>query len=158
MPRLLSRGKWGVGVEYQSQKTQPEVVAPQQIFHRLLMLRYIASASELSATSADETTDPRGMEDRLPHRAAPAPPRHDDLSLSAQSDSGDDLGELVHGAASGSGIMSDTPQVLPAYHLKALKLPTLLREYDKVARQCAAVGDKDAIEECNRRAWIEGQG
>ena len=54
--------------------------------------------------------------------------------------------------------MSDTPQVLLAYHLKALKLPTFLREYDKVARQCAAVGDKDAIEECNRRAWIEGQG
>jgi hypothetical protein len=36
--------------------------------------------------------------------------------------------------------MSDTPQVLLAYHLKALKLPTFLREYDKIARQCAAEG------------------
>jgi hypothetical protein len=54
--------------------------------------------------------------------------------------------------------MSDTPQVLPAYHLKALKLLTFVRECNMVARQCAAVGDKDAIEECNRRAWIEGQG
>jgi DNA replication protein DnaC len=36
--------------------------------------------------------------------------------------------------------MSDAPQVLLAYHLKALKLPTFLREYDKVARQCAAEG------------------
>ena len=36
--------------------------------------------------------------------------------------------------------MSDTPQVLLAYHLKALKLPTFLREYDKVARQCADEG------------------
>src|SRR5947199_7271193 len=36
--------------------------------------------------------------------------------------------------------MSDTPQVLLAHHLKALKLPTFLREYDKVARQCAAEG------------------
>src|SRR5262245_12982077 len=36
--------------------------------------------------------------------------------------------------------MSDTPQVLLAYHLKALKLPTFLREYDKLARQCAAEG------------------
>ena len=36
--------------------------------------------------------------------------------------------------------MTDTPQVLLAYHLKALKLPTFLREYDKVARQCAAEG------------------
>jgi DNA replication protein DnaC len=31
----------------------------------------------------------------------------------------------------------DTPQVLLAHHLKALRLPTFLREYDKVAQQCA---------------------
>lgn len=31
----------------------------------------------------------------------------------------------------------DTPQVLLEYHLKALRLPTVLREYDKVAQQCA---------------------
>ena len=36
--------------------------------------------------------------------------------------------------------MSDTPQVLLAQHLKALRLPTFLREYDKLARQCAAEG------------------
>jgi len=36
--------------------------------------------------------------------------------------------------------MTDTPQVLLAHHLKALKLPTFVREYDKVARQCAAEG------------------
>ena len=36
--------------------------------------------------------------------------------------------------------MTDTPQVLLAHHLKALKLPTFLREYDKLARQCAAEG------------------
>ncbi len=36
--------------------------------------------------------------------------------------------------------MSDTPQLLLAHHLKALKLPTFLREYDKIARQCAAEG------------------
>ena len=36
--------------------------------------------------------------------------------------------------------MSDTPQVLLGHHLKALRLPTFLREYDKVARQCAAEG------------------
>jgi DNA replication protein DnaC len=36
--------------------------------------------------------------------------------------------------------MSATPQVLLGHHLKALKLPTFLREYDKVARQCAADG------------------
>ena len=36
--------------------------------------------------------------------------------------------------------MSDTPQVLLAHHLEALKLPTFLREHDKLARQCAAEG------------------
>ena len=36
--------------------------------------------------------------------------------------------------------MTYTPQLLLAHHLKALKLPTFLREYDKLARQCAAEG------------------
>lgn len=36
--------------------------------------------------------------------------------------------------------MNETPQLLLAHHLKALKLPTILREYDKVARECAAQG------------------
>jgi DNA replication protein DnaC len=31
----------------------------------------------------------------------------------------------------------DTPQLLLEHHLKALRLPTMLHEYDKVARQCA---------------------
>jgi hypothetical protein len=39
-----------------------------------------------------------------------------------------------------SGGMTDTPQILLAHHLKALKLPTFLREYDKIARLCAAEG------------------
>jgi DNA replication protein DnaC len=34
--------------------------------------------------------------------------------------------------------MTDTPQVLLEHHLKQPKLPTFLREYDKLARQCAA--------------------
>lgn len=33
-----------------------------------------------------------------------------------------------------------TPQVLLAHHLKQLRLPTMLREYDKVARACASEG------------------
>ena len=36
--------------------------------------------------------------------------------------------------------MTDTPQLLLAHHLKMLKLPTFLREYDKLARQCAVEG------------------
>ena len=36
--------------------------------------------------------------------------------------------------------MTDMPQLLLSHHLKALRLPTFLREYDKVARQCASEG------------------
>ncbi len=36
--------------------------------------------------------------------------------------------------------MSDVPQVLLAHHLKALRLPSFLREHDKLARRCAAEG------------------
>jgi len=36
--------------------------------------------------------------------------------------------------------MSEAPKILLAHHLKTLKLPTFLREYEKVARQCAAEG------------------
>ena len=36
--------------------------------------------------------------------------------------------------------MTELPHLLLDHHLKTLKLPTFLREYDKVARQCAADG------------------
>ena len=39
-----------------------------------------------------------------------------------------------------AGTMSGTPQVLLGHHLKQLKLPTVLREYDKLARECARDG------------------
>jgi DNA replication protein DnaC len=41
---------------------------------------------------------------------------------------------LPHGTSQG------TPQILLAHHLKQLRLPTVLREYDKVARECARDG------------------
>ena len=44
------------------------------------------------------------------------------------------------GQAMPAGTMNGTPQVLLAHHLKQLKLPTVLREYDKVARECARDG------------------
>lgn len=36
--------------------------------------------------------------------------------------------------------MTDTPELLLAHHLKTLRLPTFLREYDKQARLAAAEG------------------
>jgi DNA replication protein DnaC len=76
----------------------------------------------------------------VPDRAPAAPSRHDDLSLLAESHRRDHFGQGLHGPLQGSRGMTDTPQVLLAHHLKALKLPTFLREYDKLARQCAAEG------------------
>ena len=39
-----------------------------------------------------------------------------------------------------TGTTQGAPQVLLAHHLKQLKLPTVLREYDKVAREAARDG------------------
>lgn len=39
-----------------------------------------------------------------------------------------------------TGTTAGTPQLLLAHHLKQLKLPTVLREYEKVARECARDG------------------
>ena len=36
--------------------------------------------------------------------------------------------------------MAEAPRMLLEHHLKKLKLPTFLREYEKLARQCAAEG------------------
>ena len=36
--------------------------------------------------------------------------------------------------------MAEAPRILLEHHLKKLKLPTFLREYEKLARQCAAEG------------------
>ena len=36
--------------------------------------------------------------------------------------------------------MAEAPRILLKHHLKKLKLPTVLREYEKLARQCAADG------------------
>ena len=41
-------------------------------------------------------------------------------------------------AANSTATTQDTPQLLLEHHLKQLRLPTILREYSKQARQCAA--------------------
>ncbi len=50
--------------------------------------------------------------------------------------------------------MTDAPQVLLEHHLKTLKLPTFLREYDKLARQCASEG-VDHVRYLHRLAELE---
>jgi hypothetical protein len=51
--------------------------------------------------------------------------------------------------------MTDMPQLLLAHHLKALRLPTFLREYDKVARQCSSEGQSQRNKgPCRGLKWV----
>lgn len=50
--------------------------------------------------------------------------------------------------------MTDAPQVLLAHHLKKLRLPTFLSDYDKLARACAAEG-KDHVQYLLRLCELE---
>ena len=70
------------------------------------------------------------------------PPKLDPgyLSLPASGQRGDHGRRQLYELVGWRRVMTDTPQVLLAHHLKTLKLPTFLREYDKLARQCATEG------------------
>lgn len=70
----------------------------------------------------------------MPHRAKTATARYGQLSLSTESQRPYDFGKDLHGPFKR---MTDRPQVLLNHHLKKLKLPTFLKEYSKVARQCS---------------------
>ena len=50
------------------------------------------------------------------------------------------VGQRLHGAHVGERAVNERATVLSEHHLKELKLPTFLREYSKVAGQCAAEG------------------
>ena len=49
--------------------------------------------------------------------------------------------------------MSNKSTVLLEHHLKELKLPTFLKEYDKVASRCAARGLTIRTICCAYRSW-----
>ena len=76
----------------------------------------------------------------VPPRPPAAPARSGAVSTSAGRPRGDDCGDGLPGAVGGGRRVMAKPTVLLAAHLKALRLPTFLREYDKVARQCAQEG------------------
>ncbi len=76
----------------------------------------------------------------VPYRATSAQTRPGYLSLSATGQRGDHGRRQLYELVGWRRVMTDTPQVLLAHHLKTLKLPSCLREYDKLARPCAAEG------------------
>ena len=72
--------------------------------------------------------------------APPAQTRSGCLSLPAPGQRGDHGGRQLYEPVGWRRVMTGTPQLLLAHHLKTLKLPAFLREYGKLARQCAAEG------------------
>jgi len=50
--------------------------------------------------------------------------------------------------------MTDSPQLLLHHHLKKLRLPTFLSDYDKLAKQCAAE-NKDHVQYLLRLSELE---
>ena len=69
------------------------------------------------------------------------PPRLDlDLYPPAPGEGQHHLRWGLHGPAVGEGGMSSKSTLLLEHHLKELKLPRFLREYWKMAAQCAATG------------------
>jgi DNA replication protein DnaC len=57
-------------------------------------------------------------------------------------------------ADAGECSMTDTPRILLAHHLKSIKLPMFLREYDKLARQWASEG-QDHVQFLTRLVELE---
>src|SRR3982751_512921 len=74
----------------------------------------------------------------MPHRAPPGPAGSGKLPAPAHGASRYHCGLRLLGTP--GSLLMDAPQVLLDHHLKTLRLPTFLREYDKVAQQCAAEG------------------
>ena len=74
------------------------------------------------------------------HRTPAAPPRPGAVSASPGRARRDDRGSGLPGAAGGRRRVMAKPTLLLDAQLKVLRLPTFLREYDKVARQCAQEG------------------
>ena len=60
------------------------------------------------------------------------------VSLPAPGESEHDLHRRLHEPSFKEGSMTDKPTLLLEHHLKELRLPSFLREYRKMAAQCAA--------------------
>ena len=90
-----------------------------------------------------------------PHRTTPAASRHDGLSVSAAAMSAMTSAKTLFGPADRGQHHDRYAQLLLAHHLKALKLPTFLREYDKLARQWSGPDGLDHIRFLLRLAELE---
>ncbi len=121
-------------------KGKREYVQTLRLLETFTLLGRIARSRQCSAARRDFLRCGEASA-AMPHRTAAGSAGSGKLSALARSPSGHHCGRGLSDAAQRRSLLSmDTPQVLLDHHLKTLRLPTFLREYDKVAQQCAAEG------------------
>ena len=74
------------------------------------------------------------------HRGTTAKTGPGSVPVPAQGEREHYFRHRLHDASVREGIVSDRPTILLEHHLRELRLPTFLREYGKMAAQCAAEG------------------
>ena len=74
------------------------------------------------------------------HRGPTAKTGPGAVSIPAKGEREHHFRDRLHDASVREGIVSDRPTLLLEHHLRELRLPTFLREYGKMAAQCAAEG------------------
>jgi len=110
----------------------------------LLLLRRVAGAtqaivSEISSGVTSIRSSQRSRETNIVFCRRTLT-TNDERARSATGYRGDDIGQGLSRPFHRRLVVSDTPQLLLVHHLKALKLPSFLREYDNLPQQCAAEG------------------
>ena len=99
------------------------------------------STSPCAMRSAGSAELRRGQASRaVQHRGTTAETRPQAVSIPAQCECEHDIRHRLHDASAREGIVSDRPAILLEHHLRELRLPTFLREYDRMAQQCAPRG------------------
>src|ERR1700704_3967457 len=73
------------------------------------------------------------------HRRKTAPAGHGQLPPFTDAEGRSDAGRRLPSVAAGGHLM-DTPRLLLEHYLKQLRLPTMMREFPKLAEQCAKEG------------------
>ena len=115
-----------------------------EVFPETRVAAAALDAIRLGAISFDAIKQPRHRQGRTQTRK----PRSRPLSLSARRERQDNLSRRLYGSRFREGSMTAAapaaspapPQILLAHHLRQLKLPTFLREYEKVAAEAAREG------------------
>src|SRR3984893_12269415 len=107
----------------------------------LLLLRRVAGAtqaivSEISSGVTSIRSSQRSRETNIVFCRRTLT-TNDERARSATGYRGDDIGQGLSRPFHRRLVVSNTLQLLLVHHLKALKLPSFLREYDNLPQQCA---------------------